>query len=68
MEHYLYAGSPGIFPAQGETLNDENFARFSPSGHGHTNMLGHYSLTLAELVIKGQLRPLQEASEEENVA
>ncbi len=31
-------------------------------------MLGHYSFTLAELVTKGHLRPLKEASEAENVA
>ncbi|HHJ4571743.1 TPA: hypothetical protein ACQJX9_005142 [Citrobacter farmeri] len=34
----------------------------------HINMLGHYSFTLAELVTKGHLRPLKEASEVENVA
>ncbi len=31
-------------------------------------MLGHYSFTLAELVTKGHLRPLKEASEEENIS
>ncbi|MGK4397519.1 hypothetical protein ACNEP5_27495 [Escherichia coli] len=37
--------------------------------HGHINMLGHYSFTLAELVTKGHLRPIsKEASEAENVA
>uniref|UniRef100_UPI003D817F18 hypothetical protein n=1 Tax=Klebsiella TaxID=570 RepID=UPI003D817F18 len=40
----------------------------SPLCHGHINMLGHYSFTLAELVTKGHLRPLKEASEAENVA
>jgi len=55
--------------AQGETLNDENIARFSPLCHGHINMmLGHYSFTPAELVTKGHPRPLKEASEAENVA
>ncbi len=49
--------------AQGETLNDEDIARLSPLCHGHINMLGHYSFTLAELVTKGHLRPLKEASE-----
>ncbi|WP_410260478.1 hypothetical protein [Klebsiella pneumoniae] len=68
MEHYLYAGSSGSSPAQGETLNDEDIARLSPLCHGHINMLGHYSFTLAELVTKGHLRPLKEASEAENVA
>ncbi|EOT8576650.1 Tn3 family transposase, partial [Shigella sonnei] len=48
--------------AQGETLNDEDIARLSPLCHGHINMLGHYSFTLAELVTKGHLRPLKEAS------
>ncbi len=47
--------------AQGETLNDEDIARLSPLCHGHINMLGHYSFTLAELVTKGHLRPLKEA-------
>ena len=75
MEHYLYAGSPDHLRAQGETLNDEDIARLSPLCHGHShgltikgNMLGHYSFTLAELVTKGHLRPLKEASEAENVA
>ncbi len=53
MEHYLYAGSPDHLRAQGETLNDEDIARLSPLCHGHINMLGHYSFTLAELVTKG---------------
>ena len=50
--------------AQGETLNDEDIARLSPLCHGHIN----YYFTLAELVTKGHLRPLKEASEEENIA
>lgn len=68
MEHYLYAGSPRSSPGTGETLNDEDIARLSPLCHGHINMLGHYSFTLAELVTKGLLRPLKEASEEENIS
>ena len=53
---------------QGETVNDEDIARLSPLCHRHINMLGHYSFTLEELVMKGHLRPLKEASEEENIA
>lgn len=53
--------------AQGETLNDEDIARLSQLCHGHINMPGHYSFTLAERVTKGDLRPLKAASEEENV-
>jgi hypothetical protein len=41
---------------------------FPPLCHGHINMLGHYTFTLAELVTKGHQRPLKEASEAENVA
>ncbi|HAF2182876.1 TPA: transposase, partial [Salmonella enterica] len=54
--------------AQGETLNDEDIARLSPLCYGHINMLGHYSFTPTELVTKGHLRSLKEASEEENIA
>lgn len=54
--------------AQGETLNDEHIARLSPLCHGHINMLGHYSSSVAELVTRGHLRPLKEISEEENIA
>lgn len=53
--------------AQGQNLNDEDIARLSPLCHGHINMLGHYSFTLADLVKKGYLRPLKEESEEENI-
>lgn len=53
--------------AQGETLNDEDIAHLSQLCPGHINMPGHYSFTLAERVTKGDLRPLKEASEEENV-
>lgn len=54
--------------AQGETLNDGDIARLSPLCHGHINMLGHYIFTLTELVTKGHLRQLKQASEAENVA
>lgn len=54
--------------AQGETLNDEDIARISLLCHGHINMLGHYSFTLAELVTRGHLRPLKETPEEGNIA
>lgn len=54
--------------AQGETLNDEDIARLSPLCYGHINMLGHYSFTPTELVTKGHLRSLKEASVEEHIA
>lgn len=48
---------------QGEQINAEDKARLSPLGHKHVNMLGHYSFTLAEQVINGQLRPLKQPEE-----
>jgi len=37
---------------------EEDEARLSPLAYGHINVLGHYSFTLAEQVMKGALRPL----------
>lgn len=36
---------------------EEDEARLSPLQHEHINVLGHYSFTLSEVVMKGQLRP-----------
>lgn len=43
-------------------IKEEDEARLSPLGYGHINVLGHYSFTLAEQVMKGQLRPLNQPS------
>lgn len=42
----------------GETPYDEHIARLSPLMHGHINMLGHYTFTLPEDILKcsGQLK------------
>ncbi|OMH27556.1 Tn3 family transposase [Motiliproteus sp. MSK22-1] len=48
---------------QGEDVKEEDEARLSPLGYKHVNMLGHYSFTLAEQVMNGQLRPLKQPSE-----
>lgn len=50
---------------EGEVINEEDEVRLSPLRHAHINMLGHYTFTLAEQVIKGQLRPLKQAEESE---
>ncbi|MFL3320788.1 Tn3 family transposase, partial [Klebsiella michiganensis] len=42
----------------GEGPEDEHIARLSPLMHGHINMLGHYTFTLPEDIMKGELRPL----------
>jgi hypothetical protein len=43
---------------QSTNINPEDEARLSPLLYRHINVLGHYSFTLAEQVINGQLRPL----------
>ena len=43
-------------------IREEDEARLSPLGHRHINVLGHYSFTLAEQIINGQLRPLNQPS------
>lgn len=41
-------------------IREEDEARLSPLVHGHVNMLGRYSFTLADNVLKGELRPLNQ--------
>lgn len=48
---------------QGESVKAEDETRLSPLGYKHVNMLGHYSFTLAEQVVNGQLRPLKQPAE-----
>ena len=36
----------------------EDIALLSPLMHGHINMLGHYTFTLPEDILKGELREL----------
>jgi TnpA family transposase len=43
---------------QSVDVRDEDEARLSPLIHEHINVLGHYSFTLAEQVVNGQLRSL----------
>jgi hypothetical protein len=52
---------------QGLEVKEADEARLSPLGYKHVNMLGHYSFTLTEQVMKGKLRPLNQPSDiEEN--
>jgi hypothetical protein len=48
---------------QGEDIKEGDESRLSPLSHKHVNMLGHYSFTLAEQIMQGQLRPLKQPSE-----
>jgi len=40
---------------QSKTIREEDEARLSPLGYKHLNVLGHYSFTLEESVMKGGL-------------
>jgi len=45
-------------------INAADEARLSPLLYGHINVLGHYTFTLAEQVMKGQPRPLNHPSDD----
>ncbi len=42
----------------GEIPEEEHLARLSPLIHGHINMLGHYTFSLSEDILNGELRSL----------
>ncbi|EBE8492501.1 hypothetical protein C3C04_24190, partial [Salmonella enterica] len=44
--------------SNGEETGVEDITRLSPLMHGHINMLGHYTFTLPEDILKGELRTL----------
>lgn len=44
-------------------IQEEDKARLSPLVYGHVNMLGHYSFTLADTVMRGKLQPLNQPGE-----
>ncbi|HDM8245499.1 TPA: Tn3 family transposase [Vibrio campbellii] len=47
------------------SVDDEDIARISPLQTRHINMLGQYSFNVADNILKGELRPLYEDTEEE---
>ena len=53
--------------ASGVEANPEDVARLSPLGFSHINLLGRYSFHLPESVAKGQLRPLRDPSQVEEL-
>lgn len=53
---------------QGEDVKEEDESRLSPLGHKHVHVLGHYSFALAEHVLNGQLSPLKQVSEVEDLS
>lgn len=48
---------------QSHDIRAEDESRLSPLVHGHVKVLGDYSFTLAEQVMKGQLRPLNQSTD-----
>ncbi len=44
--------------SNGEKTGVEDIARLSPLMHEHINMLGHYTFTLPEDILKGEMRTL----------
>ena len=50
---------------EGYPVRDEDVARLSPLIFEHINLLGRYSFTVSEAVIRGELRPLRDPAEED---
>ena len=50
---------------EGYPVRDEDVARLSPLIFEHINLLGRYSFTVPEAVIRGELRPLRDPAEED---
>jgi hypothetical protein len=48
---------------QSQEISQEDEERLSPLVTGHINVLGLYSFILAEQIMKGQLRPLNQLAE-----
>ena len=49
---------------EGFPVRDEDVARLPPLGYEHINLLGRYSFTMPEGVVRGELRPLRNPDEE----
>lgn len=51
-----------LYHSRGQSIEikEEDEARLSPLGHWHIKMLGHYSFSLADYVLNGKLRPLNQ--------
>jgi len=48
----------------GSTIQDADIARLSPLGNAHLNVLGRYSFTLAEPVLRGEWRPFRQPDQD----
>ena len=55
------------FRADAAEVLDEDVERLSPLAHSHVNLLGRYHFTLPEEVLRGQLRPLRDPSDPDEI-
>ena len=51
---------------EGYPMNDEDVSRLSPLLYEHINMLGRYSFSVPESVVKGELKPLRDSAGRDN--
>jgi len=51
--------------ADGYALQDADIARLSPLGNAHLNVLGRYSFTLAEPILRGGWRPFRQPDQDD---
>lgn len=51
--------------AEGYPVRGEDVSRLSPLIQPHINMMGRYSFSLPEVVVKGELRPLRDPADDE---
>jgi hypothetical protein len=53
--------------ADGVEVLDEDVERLSPLVHGHVNLLGRYHFGVPEAVLRGELRPLRDPNDPDEI-
>jgi len=51
----------------GAEVKPEDVVRLSPLGHEHINVLGRYSFALADRIAQGELRPLYDPADSDDL-
>ena len=59
--------APTHLRSEGVEVKDEDVARLSPLGDKHINVQGRYHFTIMYAVLKGELRPLRDPDEMEEL-
>jgi hypothetical protein len=52
---------------EGVEILDEDMERLSPLVHSHINLLGRYHFALPEAVLRGELRPLRDPNDPDEI-